>query len=481
MKLSIILVILYITCAWVKSNTEDPPPPPYEEFYYMQTLDHFNFYNKGSFPQRYLVSDTYWTRPTGPICESPVLFYTGNEGDIVWFYENSQFVTNVLAKEMGALLVFAEHRFYGETMPFGNSSSLPENIGYLTSEQALADYAQLIPAVLSDLGGSHCPVLAVGGSYGGMLASWFRMKYPNIIDGALAASAPILYFLGTNANSEGFNEIATIDFAETSSEGTCATRIHSAFNEITQMSNTQNGLNVLTKTFSLCEELTELSDLINWLEAAITYMAMADYPYPANFLEPMPGNPINVSCSLLAKETDNIQGLVQVMNVYFNSSGQAGQCNNVSVYTTGALGSDGWDYQACTEMVMPISANGVQDFFPAAPWSLSQLTQYCQQTWQVTPNPNWITTYYQGQDLSQTSNIIFSNGVLDPWRAGGVVSNDGGNDIITIIIDGGAHHLDLRMPNSADPTAVTNARVLETKYLMQFAQEASFKKQLKSK
>jgi len=47
-------------------------------------LDHFSFTVKDTFRQRYLVYDNYW-KGTG----SPIFFYTGNEGDIVWFYNNT--------------------------------------------------------------------------------------------------------------------------------------------------------------------------------------------------------------------------------------------------------------------------------------------------------------------------------------------------------------------------------------------------------
>ncbi|EGG16784.1 peptidase S28 family protein [Cavenderia fasciculata] len=457
----------------------DPSPPPFSEYYYIQKLDHFNFQTQQTFPQRYLISDTYWNKPSSndSQCNGPILFYTGNEGDIVWFYQNSQFITNVLAQELGALLFFAEHRYYGQTLPFGNESTVPENLQYCTSEQALADYATIIPQVLEDLGGLNCPVISVGGSYGGMLASWMRMKYPNIVDGALAASAPILYFLGTGADPEGFNEIATNDFAQTSADGSCATRIRGAFTEISEIAEKPNGDELLSEMFSLCG-VQSVDDLVNWIESGLTYMAMADYPYPAAFLEPMPGWPINASCAAMEPVQDDIQALLQVLHIYYNSSGQAGSCYNVSVFTTGALGSDVWDYQACTEMVMPMSSNGVQDMFPASSFDLDSLITSCQQQWGVTPDPYWITNYYGGSQNVQSSNIVFSNGILDPWRAGGVIEN--GNEIYAVLIDGGAHHLDLRMPSPQDPQSVINARALETQLITKWSNQASILKSKKN-
>lgn len=50
-----------------------------------------------------------------------------------------------LAPEFNAAIVFAEHRFYGKSQPFGKESySTIRNLGYLSSEQALADFALLI-------------------------------------------------------------------------------------------------------------------------------------------------------------------------------------------------------------------------------------------------------------------------------------------------------------------------------------------------
>lgn len=130
-----------------------------------------------------------------------------------------------IAQEFGALLVFAEHRYYGQSMPFGNKSFTdPQYSGYLTSEQALADYAQLLVETVNL---NQRPVIAFGGSYGGMLAAWFRMKYPHLVKGAIASSAPILQFV---TECGRFNTIVTSVF--TVGQGNCSQNIRSTWDLI---------------------------------------------------------------------------------------------------------------------------------------------------------------------------------------------------------------------------------------------------------
>ena len=79
-------------------------------------LDHFSFVNNASFRQRIIVSMDHW-RPQ----EGVIFFYTGNEGDIMQFANNTGFMWDY-ADDFGAMVVFAEHRYYGESLPFGQDS-----------------------------------------------------------------------------------------------------------------------------------------------------------------------------------------------------------------------------------------------------------------------------------------------------------------------------------------------------------------------
>ena len=114
------------------SASPPPPPPTYSTRWFNATLDHFNFANAQTFPLRYLINEDEFAGSG-----SPIFLYTGNEGDIAWFAENTGFVWEI-APEFGATVVFAEHRYYGLSLPFGNESYAdPKRLGFLTSEQVI--------------------------------------------------------------------------------------------------------------------------------------------------------------------------------------------------------------------------------------------------------------------------------------------------------------------------------------------------------
>ncbi|VDM48612.1 unnamed protein product [Toxocara canis] len=128
---------------------------------------------------RYLYNITFY-KPGGPI-----FFYTGNEGLIEDFAKNTGIMFD-LAPMFNAALLFAQHRYYAHPLPFGNFTFTDvKYLAYLDSTQALADFAKLIPYVKSSLlnCSDETPVIAFGGSYGGELAAWMRIKYAHIITG----------------------------------------------------------------------------------------------------------------------------------------------------------------------------------------------------------------------------------------------------------------------------------------------------------
>ncbi|XP_056168952.1 uncharacterized protein LOC130138578 [Syzygium oleosum] len=196
----------------------------FKTFFFNQTLDHFNYRPESytTFKQRYLINSNYWG---GANSNAPIFVYLGAESPIDGAPVVIGFLTDNAA-QFKALLVYIEHRYYGESIPLGMSFQEALNDtnirGYFSSAQALADYAAIIMHVKQKLKARDSPVIVVGGSYGGKLASWFRLKYQRVTLGALAASAPILYFDDITPQ-DAYHSVVTKDFKEASE--TCSQTI----------------------------------------------------------------------------------------------------------------------------------------------------------------------------------------------------------------------------------------------------------------
>ena len=85
-------------------------------------------------------------------------------------------------------IVFAEHRYEGKSVP--PLDGVEDCVAYGTTAQALADYTALVVSLKKEYG-TDAPVIAFGGSYGGMLAGWARVVAPSVFTGSIAASAPV--------------------------------------------------------------------------------------------------------------------------------------------------------------------------------------------------------------------------------------------------------------------------------------------------
>ena len=116
-------------------------------------------------------------------------------------------------------------------------------------------------------------------------------------------------------------------------------------------------------------------------------------------------------------------------------------------------------------MAMPMDV-GPDSMFVENTFNFTAYTEECMQKYGISPDYNWAWRMFGGQknvprDYMHYSNIIFTNGNLDPWSTGGVdcgLPNSvcGQENFISwklpvYIINGGAHHLELRPVNKADP------------------------------
>ena len=107
-------------------------------------VDHFSFSSPIAKMQlRYMAYGGF----TAQNKSSPVLLYCGNEGAVELFY-NATGAIFEHAQALSAHVFFIEHRYYGSSLPFGPDASFtPQGLRYLTIEQALADYSEVIVAL----------------------------------------------------------------------------------------------------------------------------------------------------------------------------------------------------------------------------------------------------------------------------------------------------------------------------------------------
>ena len=134
---------------------------------FSQKIDHFGD-APGTFPQRLCIYDKWWKSATragfsaAADAPGPILFYTGNESPVEEYINNTGLMWEI-AEQMGALIVFAEHRFEPLSHPALCGFGTQKCFAFCTTAQAIADWTTII----ADLRTQHtvrAPAVAFGGS-----------------------------------------------------------------------------------------------------------------------------------------------------------------------------------------------------------------------------------------------------------------------------------------------------------------------------
>jgi lysosomal Pro-X carboxypeptidase len=367
------IVLLQTYCHSDESANTGQTPDPFVSFsensrmsiadmtckFFTQPLNHFVPRGRSpNYRQRYCyysgfatptITSTVHHRPDPPIDASsssssaPIFFYTGNESPLEQYINHTGLMWE-LAPIFHAHVVFVEHRYEGQSLPPANLSR--DCLSYASTIQALADYAtilkdELIPQLSgtrSSSSRSRTPllpppppppaVIAFGGSYGGMLSAWFRFKYPHIVTGAIAASAPIGAFpqaanhkidASAQVIARGMDLPYPPDQDNTSSashltaknkEGTnhCRSNLLAAWPLLTYLVRQTEYQTMVQDALRLCTrpESTPafVSQLLAWGQSIWFDLAEGSFPYPSTYIPfallheniPLPAWPLQAAC-----------------------------------------------------------------------------------------------------------------------------------------------------------------------------------------
>ncbi|KNC84358.1 hypothetical protein SARC_03403 [Sphaeroforma arctica JP610] len=238
--------------------------------------------------------------------------------------------------------------------------------------------------------------------------------------------------------------------------------------KIFEMGGSKESCATLTHLFKRCEdsEIKTFEDakaLATWVSAAVVNIAMGSFPYPSAYLlngkGMLPAYPVAAACRFVEGERTDmeiVEGLMTgLTQMYYNNTGDK-TC--FSTKDTGAFSGSAWDYLACSEVILASAQDGIRDMFWNAPFDREAMRKDCLEQYGSHTKFDVGSIKYGGRKaMRATSNVIFTNGELDPWIAEGVLQ-DVTDTVVSIIIPKAGHHEDLMFSTKDDPPALTDAR-----------------------
>ena len=449
-------------------------------WYTEQRLDHFSQEETRTWKQRYFVNDSFFDG-TGPI-----FLCVGGEGDALTPEVVKTGTVHCadmvdLAKEIGALILAVEHRYYGESQPVSDLSTA--NLKWLTSRQALGDIAQFHDYIgkiyhLTD----NNRWVAFGGSYPGMLAAWVRIKYPDLIFAAVSSSGPVEAWY----NMQGFNDVMAQSMGATIVGGSaqCVEQIRKAFSDLGLLLVSEEGRQFLYDRFNLCTDEAEsdpLKDAYNQFQFLyyLTTQDGIDLSGPlTGSLFPVQSNDPNCeedACSIAKVCSDYmlnsdlgepIDRLAVLWSLYAGEKCTSVDYQKATIAplldtSLSSWPERSWQYQACNEFGFFQTCDpGTECPFTQEPHMNTTEAQsyYCQRAFGLDANEIQeriaeTNEYYGGWDPVGTR-IMYVSASIDPWHSLGVCRTPDCQPLPgqpVLWVEGASHHFWTHAPGYYAP------------------------------
>ncbi|XP_071327989.1 thymus-specific serine protease [Trachinotus anak] len=429
-----------------------------------QPLDHFNRQDTSTFPQKFFVNEAYWQRPDGP-----VFLFIGGEGPIFEFDVLAGHHVD-MAEEHGALLLAVEHRFYGDSInPDGLKT---ENLADLSSQQALADLAVFHQYISQSFNLSNRNTwISFGGSYSGALSAWFRGKFPHLVYGAVASSAPVKAKLDFSA----YNDIVGLSLKNEAVGGSekCLAVVQEAFAAV-EVALMGGNVSQVAVDFGCCQIPKDPDDQIELMQnLADIIMGTVQYNEEGVLMS------INEICGLMTNRSETYGGemeaytrLVKLAQVYRSTNEEP--CLDVSHEKTvkdlmdtslhaGRRAARQWTYQTCTEFGFYQTCEDATCPFSGM-MTLQVDTQLCPLLFGISqhslPARIAFTNTYYGGDKPYTHRVLYVNGGIDPWQELSVVHDrpEDEEEAQTVFIEDTAHCADMMNRRVTDRCSLKKAR-----------------------
>uniref|UniRef100_A0A3B4YSE1 Thymus-specific serine protease-like n=1 Tax=Seriola lalandi dorsalis TaxID=1841481 RepID=A0A3B4YSE1_SERLL len=295
--------------------------------------------------------------------------------------------------------------------------------------------------------------ISFGGSYSGALSAWFRGKFPHLVYGAVASSAPVKAKLDFSAYNNALNscvKFTLIFFLQ------CLAVVQEAFAAV-EVALMGGNVSQVAVDFGCCQIPKDPDDQIELMQnLADIFMGTVQYNEEGVLMS------INELCGLMTNKSEIYRSTSEEPCLDISHEKAVKDLMDTSLHSSRRAARQ-WTYQTCTEFGFYQTCEDATCPFSGM-LTLQVDTQLCPLLFGISqhslPARITFTNTYYGGDKPHTYRVLYVNGGIDPWQELSVVQDrtEEEEEAQTIFIEDTAHCADMTSRRVTDRRSLKKAR-----------------------